>query len=282
MTDDRRPAPTRQPWLPALLGLALIGGLTAGAYYNWYLWHPMSGLVITLAALGLLLIGGIAFLIRSRRVRPIALVLIVAGIGTIAGQNVGPDRPATFRHETGSMRLVLTSPIAFDASGPASCGSTADGSQVVVDPGSFGMARASEEADFHYPYVTIGDMYDFADPDRRDDHLKVSITVQLARIPADFDPNAAPGATIHRSDRASNLILAPGHTVGGGSISFSNLVVGGVPNASSSRSDLAGTLSWTCGPVTVGPGPDETPLPKKTCPTRRSPADIPARRGSDP
>ena len=263
MSDDPRPAPTRQPWLPSLLGLALIGGLAAGAYYNWYLWHPMSGLVITLLALGLLLIGGVAFLIRSRRVRPIALVLIVAGIGTIVGQNVGPDRPATFRHETGSMHLVLTGPISLDVSGTATCGQASDGSQVVVDPGSFGMARASEDADFHYPYVLIGDMYDYDDPNRRDDHLRISITVQLARLPADFDPNVQPGATIHRSDRASILSLAPGHSVGGGSISFSNLVVGELPNSSSSRSDLVGTLSWTCGPVTLGPGPDETPLPEE-------------------
>jgi hypothetical protein len=261
MTNDVRPATNSQRWLLPLLGLALVGGLAAGAYYNWYLWHPMSGLVITLAALGLLLIGGVAFLIRSRRFRPIALVLIVAGIGTIAGQNVGPDRPVTRRHATGSMHLVLTSPVAFDASGDASCGSTADGSQVVVAPGSFGMARASEVADFHYPHVTIGDMYDYADPGRRDDHLAVSINVHLAAIPADADLNATPVETVHRSDRASTLTLAPGHSVAGGSISFSNLVVG--EGTASRRSDLVGTLGWTCGPVTVGPGPDETPLPEE-------------------
>lgn len=234
-----------------LLGLTLLIAIAVGAYYNWYLWHPMSGLTITLAAVGLLLIGGVAFLIRSRRIRPIALVLIVAGIGTIVGQNVGPDRPATRHHETGTMHLVLTSPVAFDASGEASCGSTADGSQVVVNPGSFGMARASEEADFHYPSVTIGDMYDYGDANRRDDHLSVSIRVMLAAIPADADPNAAPGETIHQSDRASILTLAPGHSVAGGSISFSNLVIGEHSGSSSSRSGLAGTLSWTCGPATI-------------------------------
>ncbi len=261
MIDDPRPAPQRGRWVLPLLALALASGLAAGAYYNWYLWHPMSGLMITLAALGLLLIGGVAFLIRSRRIRPIALVLIVAGIGTIVGQNVGPDRPATRRHETGSMHLVLTSPVSFDASGEASCGSTADASQVVVDPGSFGMARASEEADFHYPSVTIGDMYDYADPGRRDDHLTVSIAVHLAAIPADADLNAVPVETIHRSDRASVMTLAPGHSVNGGSIAFSNLVVS--DGSGSRRSDFAGTITWTCGPVTVGPGPNESPLPEE-------------------
>lgn len=263
MTNPSRPASNRQRWLLPLLGAVLAGGLAAGAHFNWYYWHPMSGLVITLAAVGILLIGGIAVLIRSRRIRPIALVLMVAGIGTIAGQNLGPDRPATRRHETGTLRLVLTSPVAFDAVGAASCGSTADASQVVVDPGEFGMARASEEADFHYPYVTIGDMYDYADPNRRDDHLSISIRVLPASFPADADPNLALAETIHQSDRASILTLAPGHSIAGGSISFSNLVIGERPDSSSSRSDLAGTLSWTCGPVTVGPGPGDTLLPEQ-------------------
>lgn len=252
MTNVPRPAATRRRWILPLLGLALAGGLAAGAYYNWYLWHPMSGVVVTLVGAVLIIVGAIAVLVRSRRVRPIALVLIVAGFGTIIGQNVGPDRPPTRRHETGSLRLVLTSPIAFDASGPASCGSTADASQLVVDPGEFGMARASEEADFHYPYVMIGDMYDYGRAGQRNDHLSVSITVQLARIPADFGSteNGRPGATIHSSDASSVLALAPGHTLEGGSISFSNLAIGEVPDPNR-RSDLVGTVSWTCGPVTV-------------------------------
>lgn len=258
----------------AVLGLTLLAAIAAGAYYDWYLWHPMSGIMVTLAGAVLILVGGIAVLVRSRRVRPIALILIVAGIGTIVGQKVGPDRPATFRHETGSMRLVLTSPITLDASGPASCGATADGSQVVVDPGSFGMARASDEADFHYPSVTIGDMYDYADPKRRDDHMNVSISVQLARIPADVDPNAAPGETIHRSDRASILTLAPGHTVAGGSISFSNLGLGVRP-AATPRSELVGTISWTCDPVTLVPGTHDDPGGGEQLPEEPPPTDVP-------
>ncbi|MDQ3128324.1 MAG: hypothetical protein M3Q66_07735 [Chloroflexota bacterium] len=272
---DRTPTRTRRPgWLLAVLGLTLLAATAVGAYYDWYLWHPMSGIMVTLAGAALILVGGLAVLVRSRRVRPIALVLIVAGIGTIVGQTVGPDRPATFRHETGSMHLVLTSPITFDASGPASCGSAADGSQVAVAPGSFGMARASDEADFHYPSVTIGDMYDYADPNRRNDHLNVSISVQQARIPADIDPNAAPGETIHRSDRASNLTLAPGHSVGGGSISFSNLALGVRPDAAR-RSDLVGTISWTCGPVTLAPGTDEDPSGGEQLPEEPLPTDVP-------
>ena len=241
--------PARPRWLPAVLGLTLVSALAVGAYANWYLWHPMSGIVATIGAAVLILVGGVAVLIRSRPARAIGLVLVVAGFGTIVGQNVGPDRPPTFRHETGTLRLVLTAPTAFDASGAASCGETADASQVVVDPGEFGLSRASEDADFLYAYITIGDMYDYGDPGRRDDHLSLTITVQPAIVPAD----GKPGETRLTSDAASILTLGPGHTVDGGSITFANLAIGD-PADPARRSDLAGTITWTCGPVTLGPG----------------------------
>lgn len=275
MTTRLSPNARRPPWLLPLLGFALAASIGVGAYYNWYLWHPMSGLTITLLALGLLLVGGVGLAIRNRRVRPIALVLIVAGAGAIVGQNVGPDRPETRRHESGSLRLVLTGPAAFDASGDATCGSVADASQVVVDPGEFGLVRESPEADFHYLHVTIGDMYDFAYSNRRDDHLLVTISVQSARIPADIDGIGKPGETRHSSDAASVLTLAPGHTLNGGSITFANLAIGDPPDPSR-RSDLAGTISWTCSPVaTPGPGSGGTPADGEVPSEEPPPTDVP-------
>ena len=258
-TPDR---PARRPaWLLPILGVVLAAAIGVGAWSNWYLWHPMSGVVVTMMAVGLLLVGGLALLVHSRRLRPTGLVLVAAAVGTVVGQQVGPDRPDVRRHDGGSLRLVLTAPAAFDASGKASCGSAADASQVVVDPDEFGLARASEEADFHYAYVTIGDMYDFGDRTARSDHLSVVISVISATIPADADPNVRPGETRHSSDAASNLVLAPGHSVNGGSITFSNLALGD-PADPSRRSDLACTISWTCGPLSTGPGPGEAPPPE--------------------
>ncbi|HET7704140.1 MAG TPA: hypothetical protein VFK35_12125 [Candidatus Limnocylindrales bacterium] len=266
-TTSDRPA-RRTTWLLPVLGLVLVAASGVGAWSNWYLWHPMSGLVVTIAAVGLLLVGGLALLVRSNRLRPIGLVLAVAAVGTVVGQQVGPDRPAVRRHDSGTLRLVLTAPAAFDASGKASCGSAADASQVVVDPDEFGLARSSDRADFHYVYVTIGDMYDYGARTARSDHLSVVITVMNAGIPADADPNVRPGETRHTSDAASNLVLAPGHSVNGGSITFSNLALGD-PADPARRSDLAGTVSWTCGPLSTGPGPDE-PLPGED-----EPSDLP-------
>lgn len=257
----------RPSWLLPVLGAVLVGAIGVGAYFNWYLWHPMSGVVVTIVSVGLLLVGGLALLVRSSRLRPIGLVLVVAAVGTVAGQQLGPDRPEVRRHESGSLRLVLTAPSALDASGKASCGSAADASQVVVDPDEFGVARASEEADFHYAYVTVGDMYDFGDRTARSDHLSVVISVISAMIPADADPNVRPGETRHSSDAVSNLVLAPGHSIDGGSITFSNLALGD-PADPARRSDLVGTVSWTCGPLSTGPGPGpgESPPPEDDLP----------------
>jgi hypothetical protein len=257
--ETRTPRAGRSAWLLPVLGVLFVAAVGVGAYFNWYLWHPMSGVVVTIVAVGLLLVGGLALLVRSDRLRPVGLALAVAAVGSVAGQQLGPDRPQVLRHEGGSVRLVFTAPTPFDESGEASCGSAADASQVVVDPDEFGVARASEDADFHYAYVTIGDMYDFGDRTARNDHLSVVIIAMRAGIPADADPNVRPGETRHSSDAASHLALAPGHSVDGGSITFSNMALGD-PADPARRSDLAGTISWTCGPLASGPGPDE-PLP---------------------
>jgi hypothetical protein len=257
MTTATPPARSRARWLLPLLALVFLGAIGVGAYYDWYMWHPMSAVVVTLIAGVLVLAGGLASAVRSPRVRPIGFVLVVAGLGAIVGSLVNPTRPPVVPHQGGSLRLVLAAPAAFDAAGDADCGSSEDASQVVVSPGEFGLARTSEEADFHYVYITIGDMYDFGDPAMRSDHLSLTIEVQAALIPADFDGNGKPGATRHSSDPSSVLALS-GHSRAGGTITFSNLSIGEPPDPSR-RSDLSGTITWTCGPVGPGSGPEMMP-----------------------
>lgn len=265
--DPVRTRPSSSRGLLAVLALTLVAALAVGMYANWYLWHPMSGIVATLGAAILILVGGIAALIRNRRVRAIAAMLLVAGFGTIVGQNVGPDRPPIFPHETGTLRLVLSAPTAFDATGDATCSETADASQVTVDPGEFGLARASEDADFHYVHIAIGDMYDVGARGRRDDHLSLTIEVQPALLPAD----GKPAPTRLTSDGASVLTLGSGHTLEGGSLTFANLAIGD-PADPARRSDVAGTVSWTCGPVTPDDSePDVEPYPKEP-----APSDVPS------
>jgi hypothetical protein len=223
-------------------------GVAAAAYLDWYMWHPMSAIVTTLGLIVLLIVGGFAVLVRSPRRRPIGLGLLALAIGGFLGQAVGPSRPVTFHTDTGSMRLVLTG--SSDATGDATCGLVEDGSQILVDPGEFGLARASEDADFHYVNVAIGDMWDFGDPLARPDHVSLTIRVMKAILPDD----GKPGETIHTTDRASIVTLGP-TTQEGGSITFANLVVEDpfAPSPNAPRSDMAGTISWTCGPIVNGP-----------------------------
>jgi hypothetical protein len=257
MTTATPPARSRARRLLPLLALVFLAAIGVGAYYDWYMWHPMSAVVVTLIAGVLVIAGGIASAIRSPRIRPIGLLLLVAGLGAIVGSLVNPTRPQVVPHQGGSLHLVLAAPAAFDATGDAECASSQDASQVVVSPGEFGLARASEEADFHYVYITIGDMYDFGDPAMRSDHLSLMMEVQAARLPADFESNGKPGATRYSSDASSVLALS-GHTRAGGTITFSNLSIGDPPDRSR-RSDLTGTITWTCGPVGSGPEPGGMP-----------------------
>lgn len=248
MTNDRRPGRFRARALLPLLVLVLVAGAAVGAYYDWYLWHPMSAVAITMVAAVLVLVGGLAAAINARRVRPIGLLLVAAGLGAVLGSVINPTRPVVERQDGGSIRMVLTAPAAFDASGDGDCGSARDASQVVVSPGEFGLARSTEDADFHYVYLTIGDMYDFGRPTTRSDHLSLVIEVQSATVSPDFDdPNARPGFTRHASDASSTLTLTD-HSRSGGTLAFANLAMGD-PAGSAGRSAFAGTVTWTCGPV---------------------------------
>ena len=248
----RPPDPNRRirPRLFAALAIAFGIGMAVAAYLDWYMWHPMSAIVTTLGLIVLLIAGGLTALVRSPRIRPIGLILLAVAIGGFVGQAVGPSRPVTRRTDTGSTRLVLTGPVASDAAGDATCGLVDDGSQILVDPGEFGLARASEDADFHYVSVAIGDMWDFGDPLARPDHISLTIRVIKAIVPED----GKPGETIHTTDRASTVTLGP-TTLGGGSLTFANLVVEDpfAPFPNAPRSDFAGTISWTCGPIVNAP-----------------------------
>jgi len=230
--------------------LALIAGVAAGAWLDWHMWHPMSSIVATMGFGLLLLVGLVAALIRQSAARTVGVVLLSAALGGFAGQALGPARPTILRTEIGSIHLLLQGADPTDAAGGATCGFDAAGSQIVVDPDEFGVARATEDADFHYVDLAIGDMWDFGDPRARADHVTIRIRVIPALLPA----SGKPEEIIHETDGASVVELGPTSTTGG-SVTFSNLVVDGGADHGS-RSPLRGTVTWTCGPAgpTTGEG----------------------------
>ena len=269
-TSAVRPRLDPRQIAPLVIAFGLGAGLAA--VLDWYLWHPMSAIVTTLF-LGLLgLVGAIAALVRHRWVRPIGLVLVAFAIGGFVGQAVGPSRPALIHTEGGSVRLVLTSGTTLDASGDASCAFAEDGTgQFQVAPGEFGVARAAEDADFHYVNVAIGDMSDFGDPNARPDHVSVTIRVIKAIVPQDGKPSEVE----HTSDRASQVTLHSA-SADGGSLSFANLVVE-EPGAATAtgRSELAGTITWTCGRIPPEDGEDLQPPPEDAPPQETPPSSAP-------
>ena len=70
-------APTRGRGL-FLVGLAAIGlvAVVVGAWLDWLWWPVYSGIVITLVAIALLIVGGLIAVIPRRRVRRTGLVLL--------------------------------------------------------------------------------------------------------------------------------------------------------------------------------------------------------------
>lgn len=87
--------------------IAILVGIFApaavvGAYLDWIWWPVYRGLSLTLAAIAILLAGGLLALIGRmigrRVVRRVALTLLVVGVGLVASQNrrrngcVGPGR----------------------------------------------------------------------------------------------------------------------------------------------------------------------------------------------
>jgi hypothetical protein len=205
--------------------VALVAGFAAGAWLDWHMWHPMSSIVATMGFGLLLLVGLVAALIRQRIARSIAVVLLSVAVGGFAGQAFGPARPSILRTDTGSIRLILSGADALDARGGASCGFDAAGDQIVVDPDEFGVARPTEDADFHY-----------------------------VDIPALVSASGKPDEISHETDAASVVELGRTSRTGG-SVTFSNLVVDGRSD-SGSRSPLRGTVTWTCGAAvpTTGEG----------------------------
>ena len=77
-----------------LLAAAVIFGIAAvlGAVLDWFWWPVYNGIVITLAA-GAILVVAIVLAVVPRT-RSAALIVAAAGVGLIAGQNLGPSRPA--------------------------------------------------------------------------------------------------------------------------------------------------------------------------------------------
>lgn len=243
MTAARRP---RRSWLfyGVVIALAAVAALVGG-YLDWLWWHPTQGIIITLAAIGLILLAGALALFRRPITGSAAMVALALGAGLLIGQTIGPARELP-RSSIGSMTLTLVGPIEAVASGPADCSTVTAGDQLQVSQDvNTRLPLAGQPAERH-PFVSAsfssGDMW-APDSGRRTDELVVSIYLNSAFETADGPPTEV----WLRSDATSELTATL--TGNDGAVAFSGLVLteGDLQSMIGAAGEVSGTLEWTCG-----------------------------------
>lgn len=236
----------RRRGLLTLAGLLFLAAAGAGAYLDWIWWQHYSGLVITLAGGGLLLLAILPAIVP--RGRPIALLVAAIGLGLLAGQNLGPSRP-TLQATTGHVTVTLSSPRATTGSARATCAMD-DGArelQVSGDPNLrldiFPDNPAAppdiDQREFVGVYLSVGDRWE---PVRADEK---ALELIIGRVEGD--------ASETRLMADNTSILALDWTADGGTGRFEGLIRDTrAPEATGEFAELAGTVEWTCG--SDGPG----------------------------
>jgi hypothetical protein len=246
-TTPSRPL-LRSPVVGAVLLAILIATIVLGAYLDWRWWHPASGIVVTMAAGAMLVLGGIGAALRWRRLHPVAAGAVVAGVGLLLGQALGPEREAPILAE-GTVTIVLERPEgAAEVTGPTTCNHTASGANYLVSTDSNLRLelgdQPDEERDFVMASLSHGDMWEHG-AEARPDRIGLTIIVADAGPFTDVD---VPTEVVMASDASSTLSLEG--TQESGRLAFSGLVPDpDRPDARQDPIELAGTLAWECEPV---------------------------------
>lgn len=119
-----------------IAALVFVVAAIVGAYLDWIWWPVYSSITITIAAVVVLLMGGIMALIGRvigrGVVGSIALVVLAAGIGLVVGQSLGPNREPLIQQTDGTLTLRLSSPVVGVATGPATCTNVASATEFVI------------------------------------------------------------------------------------------------------------------------------------------------------
>jgi len=229
----------------ALLVVAVLIAAAVGAYLDWLWWHPTQGIVVTLVAIGAILLAGLLFLFRRSLTTRLAFIGFAIGAGLLLGQWLGPSREE-LTIVSGTMTLTLGGPVQGVASGPADCSTVASGDelQVTMDPNTRLEVEGMDPQ--AYPFVSstfaYGDRWQPEDGSR-EDGLVVSIYMNAALVPADGAPtelwlDSNRSSTIEQRQTGDNAIVL-----------FSGLAVtsGEVAAILGTDGDVTGTLEWNCG-----------------------------------
>ena len=238
------PTATRARSRYALLLIPVVTGAAAGAYLDWQLWQPSSGIVVTVGAGGLLLVAGLAWSSRWKAVRPAAFWVAAFGIGLLLGQNFGPARPPVMQ-AAGTVTVELTEPAnAEPITGRAHCQQTPGGDNFEIsgDPNlrlQIG-DQPLEERDPIQLALAKGDMWQYGAP--RDDGWSLLIRIGDA---GPFTDDQMPVDVTMESD--GNSEIDGDGTQERGSLRFTGLVLDEQQSPGAEGPiELAGTIEWSC------------------------------------
>jgi hypothetical protein len=246
-------APRRFARRLAFLAIVFAIAAVVGARLDWLWWVSYTGIMLTLGAMAILLVGLVLAVIgRATHRSPIggaALGAIAVGVGLLAGQAFGPTREPFVYQSGGTMTLHLTAPVVGDATGVADCRNVASGTEFAVD-GDSNMRLETPEAPFLSVALDSGDRWQAyrAEPRKNGVWFVVFVTGQMT--PTSGKPDMVTYAATSASTLESTFTNA------GGSIRFAGVGAegpatsdGSAPPLAGSDAGLAGTLEWTCGPV---------------------------------
>ena len=229
----------------ALLVVPLLAGVLVGGYLDWRWWHPTSGILITIVAIGLLVLAALGWAVRWKPIRPAVLSIAVFAIGLLLGQNFGPSRPP-IDLAAGTLSIQLTEPAdAQPTSGRADCQLTPDGQNFEIggDP-NIRLAigdQPHEEQDTLQLSVARGDMWQYGEA--RSDGWSLIVAVSDS---GPFTDEQMPGLWYFESTAASELVATG--TQSAGSMTFDGLVLDATQSQGVDQAlDLSGTIEWDCG-----------------------------------
>jgi hypothetical protein len=230
-----------------LIAVLIVVGLVAaaiGAYLDWLWWHPTQGIIVTLVAIGAILLAGLLFLFRRSVTNRLAFIGLAIGVGLLVGQWIGPSREPLIL-TSGTMTLHLDGPVQGDATGPADCQTVASGDELYVSQDVNSRLPQDGVPPEAYPFVSgtfaRGDRWQ-PDEGRREDGLVVNIYMNAAMEPAE-----GPISELHLSSDPSSVLEAD-EEGNNGSVRFSGLVTqsGEVEAILGVDGEVTGTLEWTC------------------------------------
>lgn len=250
---------SRRPRVLLLLALLVVTGVAAGATWDWFNWHPMDAVLMTLAAIVVLVVGGVLAVVRLRGSRPAGLLVLALGVGMVAGQVLGPSRPELAIAE-GSLAMAMDQPAPAEGTGVATCqwSDARDELQVSGDhnlridllPPIEGAPPDIDQRAFVLVSITVGDRWRDGVVARRDN---IDLWLSVGGV-----ADGAEEVALAASD-ASTLEVS--WTPEGGSARFAGLVdatTGGAAQAP--LAGLAGTITWTCeAPLAAATRTDRVP-----------------------